>query len=416
MPNNSSSLYHIRETCRLCHSRNLRNAIPLAPLPMISPNTGKADLTGATAPADVMQCRQCGFLQIAAIVDPEVQYRDYKYETGISVGLREHFGRFIAELGQAGDIGPGSNVLEIGSNDGSVLTFAKEDGAQVLGIDPAERIASKASAGGIPTIGDFFTADLARKIVEDHGQFDVILCNNAMANIDDLDDVFEGIRSAMAPEGRLSIETQYAVDMINKTLLDVVYHEHLSYFAVSPMKAFCSRMGLHLFDAERIAPKGGSIRFHIQQAGGIRPESKRMHALLDEEQGADGIMDVASTQRFNDRIAAIGEDVRLRLRKSREESGRALVFGSSVGCAALIYFFELGKLIDGVFDDTPLQNVLRGPDGLIPVFSGSQLVNEPATDIAVLAWRYADRIVNGKKTYCERGGRFYRVLPQVEFV
>jgi hypothetical protein len=147
-------LAETRTTCRLCKSPALWKAVPLSPLPVASPNVGMSARIAETAPADLWQCRDCGFLQLATIVNPEFQYRNFQYFTGISVGLREHFGELIGGLAKSGDIGPGKLVVDIGSNDGSLLRFAKDLGARVVGIDPAEKIARAATEAGIPTIAE----------------------------------------------------------------------------------------------------------------------------------------------------------------------------------------------------------------------------------------------------------------------
>lgn len=405
-------LAETRTTCRLCKSAELWNAVPLAALPVASPNVGRSARVAETAPADLWQCKSCGFLQLNTIVNPEFQYRNFQYFTGISVGLREHFGALIGSLAKAGDIAQGRSVLDIGSNDGSLLRFAQDLGAKVLGIDPAEKIAKAATAAGIPTLAEFFNRPMGKKIAAEHGHFDVVISNNTVANIDDLDDFFGGMSELLAPTGLIIVETQYGLDVLLKTLLDVVYHEHVSYFAVKPTQQFLARIGLELVDAEKIAPKGGSIRFYIQRRGGPRAVSPRVSALIAEETAA-GLYGPELFKAFNTRIHAIGAALRQRLTRSREKTGRALVYGSSVGCAALAHYFDLGPHIDAVFDDTPLVNYMRTSAGPVPVLSGKQLSNEEPTDVVVLAWRYSDLIARNHAEFVKAGGRFIPALPDV---
>ena len=404
-----------RNDCRLCHSTKLHKCIPLCPLPVASPNVGSKATVGEMAPADLYRCLSCGALQLLTIVDPEFQYRTFKYTTSVSAGLHEHFAGLIEELAVRGDIEPNSLVFDIGSNDGSLLQLAKNRGARVLGIDPATDTAALATASGIPTIGDFFSEAMGRKIAAEHGRADVVISANTVANIGDLDDFFTGVNAVMSPDGIFVIETQYALDVLERTLLDVIYHEHVSYFAVQPTSIFMKRHGLELVDTARIAPKGGSIRFYIQKVGGARPVSARVAELIARENGA-GLYNAKLYDTFSERIAMLASEVRARLDESRKKTGRALAFGSSVGCAALIHYFELGPLIDAIFDDQPLVNYLRKPGGTIPVLSGAQLANEAPTDVAVLAWRYADRIADKQIAFRNAGGRFYTVLPETRFM
>jgi SAM-dependent methyltransferase len=349
------------------------------------------------------------------VVDPEFQYRNFQYFTGISLGLREHFGRLISGLADQGELGPGRFVVDIGSNDGSLLRLAQDKGARVLGIDPATDIAVAATKSGIPTLGEFFDARLGGDIVVEHGRADVVISNNTIANIDDLGPLFNGVSAVMAEDGLLIIETQYAMDVLGKTLLDVIYHEHVSYFAVKPMRSFLARRGFELIGAERIAPKGGSIRFVVQRKGGRRPISPAIAALIAEEETA-GLYDERLFSEFNERIAELGRNIRRRLEIARTRTGRALAYGASVGCAALVHYFRLGALIDAVFDDTPLTNILRTDERDIPVLTGRQLTNEMPSDVLVLAWRYANPIARGQQSFLAAGGRFFRALPDLAFV
>jgi 2-polyprenyl-3-methyl-5-hydroxy-6-metoxy-1,4-benzoquinol methylase len=404
-----------RVSCRLCGSSDIWTAIPLHPLPVASPNVGRGSLVSELASADVRQCNDCGHLQLSTVVNPEFQYRHFKYSSGISLGLREHFERLIATLAASGDIAPNKFVVDIGSNDGSLLRCVQAHGARILGIDPAEQIAKAATKSGIPTLASFFSATVAKDVVRQQGPADVVISNNTIANIDDLAAFFDGIDCLLAKDGILVIETQYALDVLTKTLLDVVYHEHVSYFAVRPMQRFLQAHGFMLIGAERIAPKGGSIRFVAQRRGGPRTEDAGVSALIAEEERS-GLYDKWLFEAFNARIRELGQRVRDHLKESRRQTGRGLVYGASVGCAALIHYFELGGLIDAVFDDTPLTNVVRTNNGAIPVLTGRQLVNEPPGNVVVLAWRYASPIARGHEAFQAAGGRFFRALPDVALV
>lgn len=403
-----------RSNCRACGRPNPPICMPLPALPVASPNVGRGALVDAVAPSDVHRCHGCGLLQLCTVVDPAFQYRAFRYTTAVSPGLRQHFQMLVDRLVATGEIRAGTFVFDIGSNDGSLLRFVRAAGARVLGIDPAVDIAAAATRSGIPTIGEFFDPAMGARIAEEHGAASVVISANTVANIDDLEEFFAGIGEVLAPDGLVVIETQYALDVLQKMLLDVIYHEHLSYFSVRPVRMLVERLGFQLVDAERIAVKGGSIRFYIQRTGGGRTVSRRVAALMAEEAAA-GLYDDACYAAFLDRVGLLGAEVRRRLAASREATGRAVAFGSSVGCAALIQYLGLSGLVDALFDDRPLVNFIRQGAGTIPVLSGSQLANEAPCEVAVLAWRYADAIAARQATFRAAGGRFYRVLPEVAF-
>lgn len=405
----------VRTNCRLCGSLNLWTAIPLKPLPVASPNVGDGISVTELAPADVRQCESCGHLQLTAVVDPGFHYRNFRYVTGISLGLREHFERLINGLSVDREIAPGKFVVDIGSNDGSLLRYVKRYTDRILGVDPAEEIARNATENGIPTLAEFFDAGLAEKIVEQSGRADVVISNNTVANIDDLDGFFIGIDRLLADNGILIIETQYGLDVLTKTLLDVIYHEHVSYFIVRPFRDFLHQRGFSLVGAERIAPKGGSIRFKIQREGGGRPIHPGVDELIRHEVG-QGLYDKRLFGEFNQRVSELGERIRANLKNTRDESGRCFAYGASVGCAALIHYFDLCNIIDVIFDDKPLIGAMRTAIGEIPIKAGQLLAEERPTDVVVLAWRYANVIASGQARFREKGGRFFAALPDLTYV
>jgi len=150
--------------------------------------------------------------------------------------------------------------VEIGSNNGTFLKAMQERGFDVLGIDPAKEIAEKACARGIPTLPRFFDADLAREVRIKYGPANFIVSSNTVANLDNMGDFMQGIKEMSQPNTVVVIETQYGLDVLKKNLLDVIYHEHLSYFTVQPLVTFFDAHGFKVIDVEHISPKGGSIR------------------------------------------------------------------------------------------------------------------------------------------------------------
>jgi hypothetical protein len=283
---------------------------------------------------------------------------------------------------------------------------------RILGIDPAEQIAHAATQSGIPTLAEFFDGALAREIAQRNGKADIIISNNTVANIDDLDSFFTGIKQLLADDGLLIIETQYGLDVLTKTLLDVIYHEHISYFAVHPFRGFLQRCGLALVGAERIAPKGGSIRFKIQRAGGSRPVDRAVNVLVDLEV-QQGLYDGRLFDDFNHHITELRERIRSHLTEPRHASVKCFAYGASVGCVALIHYFDLCDIIEVIFDDNPLIDTLRTARGTIPVRPGRLLAEEEPTDVIVLAWRYANVIATGQAEFRRKGGRFFAVLPDL---
>lgn len=409
-----NDLVKTRTTCRGCGSSHIILSVPLAKVPIVSPNVdvGDEEYVKTVAPLDTYLCTDCGLIQLIHVVAPALIYRNYLYRTAISKGLTEHFGELSKVTMERLSLTPSSFVTEFGSNDGTLLNFYKQAGMKVQGVDPAGSIAQQATERGIPTRADFFNPAVAKEILDRQGEADLILSNNVMANIDELGPILEGIRIVLKDSGAYVFETQYALDVFQKNLLDVIYHEHISCFSVKPVVKLFERFGLQVFDAERVPTKGGSIRFWVQHAGGPWAIAPRVSELVALEASA-GLYDMAYHKKFSEHIESLKNELHRRIAKAKAAGHSVAAYGTSVGCAALIHQFELEDKLDFMLDDTPFKDRLIGPGYNLPIHQGDSLSQHNPALVIVLAWRYADGIAARHSAYAKNGGVFLVPLPSI---
>ena len=278
------NIFH-RTTCRLCGGKDLTLALKLAPSPLPDAYVPveDADKPQPLFPLNLFLCRGCGFSQLLDVVLPGAIYTYYLYETKSSLGLVDHFKQYADEVLDRIQPARGSLVVDIGSNDGTLLSFFKKRGRRVLGIDPAVEIARKATGSGLETLPALFTFELSQRIKREWGPATIITANNLFANVDDLTDLTRGIRELLAPDGVFIFESSYCVDMIQNMIFDFIYHEHLSYFSVKPLNTFFHEQGMEIIDIQRISTKGGSLRYTVQLAGGPRAVSGSVAEFIELE-------------------------------------------------------------------------------------------------------------------------------------
>jgi len=411
-----------RKTCRLCASSAVEIAVPLKPISIATPNVDLAalgqnysDAAQASVPMDLYLCQACGHLQILDVIDPEIQYTHFKYSTSISLGLPEHFRSLAEELIGSIGTGPGSLVVEIGSNDGTLLRAFKERGFDVVGIDPAKEIAERAAASGIPTLPTFFTSKLAEEIAGKRGRAAIIIANNTFANINDLADVALGLERLLAPDGVFVFETSYGADVVEKFLLDTVYHEHLSYFMVRPLAEFFRRYGLELYNVRHIWTKGGSLRGFVKRASDGRPISPSVAEMMAHERDLR-LDDMTPYRKFAAHIDSIRAQLGKIIDEYRVRGQKIAGYGASVGSVTLIQQLGLGSVLDFIADDNPLTAAISGPGYRIPVLAPAALDEHKPALVVILAWRYAVPIMEKNRRLLGSGVKFLIPLPDLKFV
>jgi len=408
-----------RETCRMCGSRDLQPLLEMTPTPP-GDHYVTADALNKPQPAyplTLVMCGACGLAQLPDVVDPELLYRDYIYNTSISLGLVQHFDNYAEAVVQR--VGPrsGSLMVDIGSNDGTLLRAFAKRGLRVLGIDPARDVARKATEAGLETVPNFFSGAMAAGLRRERGAASIITANNVFANVDDLDDLMTGVRTMLAPDGVFVFETGYFPDLVRQRIIDNIYQEHLSYYAVKPLLAFFPRHGMELVAVDHEPTKGGSIRGFVRHAGAANPPwgNGTLHALIQQE--TEGGFDRPETlawftegvEQLRDDVIALAADLRAR--------GRTLAgYGASVGVTTLLYYFDMGRILTFVVDDNPLRHGRFTPGQHLPVLSSDALYERRPDDVLVFAWRYAEPIMRRHEAYRQNGGRFILPLPGISVV
>lgn len=406
-----------RDTCRLCGSGSLEEALTLEPTPLADSYVPSARLgeVQKTYPLCLDLCRICGFVQLRDVILPEAIYIDYIYETKSSLGLLQHFQEYAKSVFARLKLLPGSLVIDIGSNDGTLLRAFNKHGMRVLGVDPAREIARKASESGVETLPDFFTPEFGRKIKQERGPAAIVTANNLFANVDDLTEMTDTIRDLLAPDGVFVFESFYMADLMRNMVFDFIYHEHLSYFSVKPLAGFFQRRGMELIDVERVPTKGGSLRYTAQLAGGPRKVSPSVAELIAHETSI-GLHRVEGFRTFTGRIDSARSELHKLLRELNAQGKKTDGYGASATTTTLAYHFKLGDAMGCIYDDYPAKQGLFSPGQHLPVLPSQAIYDRKPDYVLILAWRYFDPVVRKHQVFMEQGGHFIVPLPQLKLI
>lgn len=408
----SKQFYHRRQSCRLCESPQVQCVFQFEPSALAEwyypPE--KADEAAAVYPMDLFLCRECGHVQLLDVIDPVRLFSCYQYTSASSPGLEAHFQRYARQVVDRISLPAGSLVVDVGSNDGTLLRQFAGHGMSVVGIDPATDLARAATAAGIPTLNAFMDAQTAQRVRAEHGPVKLCTANNVFAHNDELGNMAAAIGSMLADDGVFVFEVSYLLDTVQGLVFDFVYHEHLCYHSVKPMDTFLRRHGMHLFDVERVPSKGGSIRGFAQKLGGPRPVAPRVAELVAVEETA-GLYDPATYETFRCRVDGLRDQTVAFLQQAKTRGAVVAGYGASATVTTLIHHFKIGAMIDFLVDDNPLRHGTLSPGFRVPVYHPDALYSRRPEIVLILAWRFAEPIMQKHAAYVNNGGAFVVPLP-----
>eukprot|EP00227_Mantoniella_beaufortii_P000724 CAMPEP_0197617512 /NCGR_PEP_ID=MMETSP1326-20131121/61074_1 /TAXON_ID=1155430 /ORGANISM="Genus nov. species nov., Strain RCC2288" /LENGTH=453 /DNA_ID=CAMNT_0043186407 /DNA_START=228 /DNA_END=1589 /DNA_ORIENTATION=- len=410
-----------RKSCRLCDGGDLCGVLKLTPTPPANAFVPKDRLSHQeeTFPLQVNFCGGCAHLQLSHVIDPEYLFSNYVYVSGTSPVMVQHLKDYALEAVALCGVQAGAFVFEFGSNDGTLLRHFKELGMKVLGMDPAKNLADKASADGLPTIADFFGSATAKDVRATHGAAGLICANHCCAHIDDFRGVVEGVKELLAPNGVWIFEVGYLLHVFKSALFDTIYHEHVDFHSLQPIKTFCDNNGLKLLNASSNSIQGGSLRCYVgwpDSSPEVKGGAEGIMELVREEI-AIGLHKEETFLRWANSINNTGEEVFALLSGLKQVGKTVAAYGAPAKATTLMYHFGLtADLIEYIVDDNPLKQGLYSPGLHIPVIEPTHIYEVKPDYILILAWNFAESIMRKHESFLLAGGAFIVPLPQLRIV
>lgn len=364
--------------CRSCNGYT-HQIFTLGKIPLVNSLLDSPEDLYEKYPIDVMLCKTCLLGQLSYVVPPKEMFKEYLYYSSVSGPIVEA-SKLLVD--RASKLLPTTLpdlplVVEIGSNDGYLLQFYKEKGISVLGVDPATGPANAAALKGIPTVQEFFSLKVARKLPK----ADIIHANNVMAHVPDLNDFVAGLAELLKPEGVGFIEVHSLNSLLEKCEFDTVYHEHSYYFSFRSLETLFSAHGLCIEDAELLSSQGGSFRITLKK--------KCAYPILMEE---DIIINCSDIQR---RIGKISSDLVLTLLRMKKEGKKVWGYGAAAKATVMMNYCEItDNLIGAVADPAPAKIGKYIPGTGVQIRSPEDWLESQPDYTCIFAWNYAQPIAH----------------------
>ena len=395
MPSHNLAPGH-QTRCQICNAERLELVIDLGHHPPCDSLLTLEQLDGAEKvyPLRFMRCPECGLAQIDYVVPPEeLFFPEYPYRSGITGTLAGYLQSIAPALIADYGLGKDSFVVDLGSNDGTLLQGFKTRGMRVLGVEPTN-VAGIAIENGIPTVQEFFSLELAQRLKAQYGPAQVVTAANMFAHVARLGDLIRGVEELLVEGGIFLSESHYLLDLLEGTQYDSIYHEHLKYYSLQSILTLFSHYDFTVVDAERIPNYGGSIRAYAMKGKG-RPVTERLEGLVaDEDQtGLDG----------GEVFAAFAEKVRrskLELQHLLVDINRRGEDVVGIGCpgraSTLLNYCNVDAVLMPYIAEqsNSLKLGLYLPGKHIPVEDEQRMMREQPEYAVLLSWHYGRPIVD----------------------
>ncbi len=400
--------------CLVCRSNRVELFLDLGSTTLANKFLARDELGGKEPayPLRVGFCQDCGHVQLLDAVPPTAMFDDYLYISSASDTLKGHLTGLADTVVERRKLPKGSFVVDIGSNDGTLLSGYKRHGMKMLGVDPAANLAERARAIGVETLTAYFGPETARKVRETHGVAAAITATNVFPHLPDLPGLVKGLDVLLAEDGLFVLEAHYLQDLLDAVAFDTVYHEHCSYWALGPMTRLFGDHGFEIVDVERLPIHHGQLRAWVGRRGRHKV-NPRVEALLADER-AKGIDKIETYRAFAQRALALKTELNRVVDKLLAERKTIAAYGAPAKGNTLLTFLGLGPdRISYIADRSPLKQGRYTPGTHIPVVPPERLLADQPDYALLLAWNFADEIMAQQAEYRRRGGRFIVPVPEV---
>ena len=392
------------ESCQVCGHAPLDYVLSLGYMPPVNQMVpvGQVPRQLPWFPTTLLHCRNCELVQLGLAVDPVIIFPpEYPYTSGTTKLLRDNFADLQRESAAMLGLGEQDLVIDIGSNDGTLLSNFQKGGQRVLGIEPTD-VGDIANERGIPTIKRYFGPEVAREVKREYGPASMVTAANCFAHIEDVHAIVDGVVEMLKDDGVFVTESHYLIPLLETLQYDTIYHEHLRYYSLTSLKHLFEMHGLEVFHARPIPSHGGSIRVYAARHGAHTVQDTVRRMLSAEPRGEVMVKRLAGFRRD-----VILSKLRLlsMLRELKEKGARVAGISAPSRASTLVNYVGLDEgLIDYVCEIPGSLKIGKCMPGTqIPVVDEAKLYSDQPDCAVIFSWHIADELAPKLKAKGFRG-------------
>lgn len=403
------------ECCRLCGSEELEPVFDFGVQALSTRFPGPDDPDAELVPLTLTQCRECNLTQLTHDYDLDDLYRrGYGYRSGVNQTMRDHLGGIVRQLEAHVALEPGDTVLDIASNDGTLLQSYSTNGLNLIGIDPTIAQYREYYPDGAFLSPEFFSKDIFSEVSPTE-KAKVVSSIAVFYDVPDPDRFTADVASVLDKDGVWVMEQSYLPMLVADLSFDSICHEHLGYYCLKQIKHAAESAGLRVFDVETNWMNGGSIRAFLCHADGPHPANEAALAEIDRLEADAKLDELATFEKFHTKVTEIGDKLVSTLKEAKASGKTIHIYGASTKGNVLLQLFGIDRdLVDAAAERNEWKFSHRTPGTNIPIISEEESRALKPDYFLVLPWHFRDEFVKREKDFIDAGGKLIFPLPEVE--
>ena len=402
----------ILKRCRICFSKKLAGYLNLGNQPFSNSFLNYKDIKKEKKfPLKLVICKNCGLSQLSIIPNTKFIFSKYDYLSSSSKALTDHYKKLVNKLVRKYKILPKDSILDIGCNDGVLLNHYPKNFKNIIGIEPSDAV-KKIKQKRIKLVKDFFNFKTSEKYLKKYSKPRIITITNVLAQIHNLNDLVKGLNNITDKKSLIVIEFPYLLHMVNKCLFDLIYHEHLSYFSLTPLKFLFAKFNIKIINFEKLdmGASGPALRLFLARKNSIYKTAKKISKQLQHEK----VWGIKKIKRY----VLFGKKTQTKIKKIKKIINLKYNRGFKIGCFTasskgntMLNCLNLNKQIIKFASENNMKKIGKFTPGThIKIISDRDFCKKKIDYAILLSWNYKKFFLLNSM-FIKKGGKFIIPLP-----